>query len=319
MAPKVSIIIPTYNRPFWLEKALESCVKQDYPNLEIIVVDDGSENSDAEAVAALYSKIKYVWHENRGLGYSRNEGISISTGEYIQFLDDDDWLCSNAISRKVHIYYSLNAKTIVYSDLFLTDVNGKVLGQYYHYMKRPLPSGNLFPLLIKNNFIPVHAILWSRDILEGVGGFPERSGAEDWECLVRASFNADFISLDEALGYYRLHTSNMSFNQQNQLSGDTEVQELIVNSRQFADLDLPIKVDCLANYALRQWLYGTSEKALDYYQLANSLSKGHWKVTLLRVLFSLGRNVSRRIYQVYWKTKQLLLPHSASNYFLSRL
>jgi glycosyltransferase involved in cell wall biosynthesis len=93
--PKVSVIIPTFNRPDMISRAIQSVFDQNYKDYEIIVVDDGVEKNAENTVLSIASgKIKYIKHEtSKGGGAARNTGIKNSSGEYIAFLDDDDeWL-----------------------------------------------------------------------------------------------------------------------------------------------------------------------------------------------------------------------------------
>ena len=98
MNKKISVTIPVYNvEPNYIENAINSVINQTYENIEIIVVNDGS--TDINTIEYLKSinnpKVKIVNQENKGLGGARNTGIANSTGEYIGFLDADDWLDAN--------------------------------------------------------------------------------------------------------------------------------------------------------------------------------------------------------------------------------
>ncbi len=93
--PKVSVVMPTYNRPEFLPKAINSILKQTYQDFEIIIVDDGTKIRADKVISKINnSKIKYIQHkENKGGAAARNTGIKNAKGEYIAFLDDDDeWL-----------------------------------------------------------------------------------------------------------------------------------------------------------------------------------------------------------------------------------
>ena len=89
--PRVSVIIPTYNRKALVQQAIDSVLSQTYPNYEILVVDDGSRDGTREALVSRYGdRISYHWQENQGESVARNVGISMAQGEYVGFLDDDD-------------------------------------------------------------------------------------------------------------------------------------------------------------------------------------------------------------------------------------
>lgn len=103
---KVSIIVPVYNIESYIELCIKSIIKQTYKNLEIIIIDDGSEDRSGiicDEFAKFDSRIKIKHTQNKGLSAARNEGIRISSGEYIMFIDGDDFIELNAIKDIVDI------------------------------------------------------------------------------------------------------------------------------------------------------------------------------------------------------------------------
>lgn len=104
MNPKVSLIIPVYNVFVFLQQCLDSVLSQTFKDIEIIVIDDGSTDESGmlcDAYAEGDDKIKVYRTENRGLSAARNLGLDKATGEYIAFLDSDDWIESNFLHRMV--------------------------------------------------------------------------------------------------------------------------------------------------------------------------------------------------------------------------
>lgn len=102
VTPKVSVIIPVYNVENYLEQCLDSILNQTYRNLEIIVVDDGSTDRSGEicdAYTLRHSNLKVIHKENAGLGMARNTGLEYISGEYVTFLDSDDWLEPDMIQQ----------------------------------------------------------------------------------------------------------------------------------------------------------------------------------------------------------------------------
>ena len=97
--PKVSVIIPTYNYGKYIEKAVDSVLTQTYRDQEIIVVDDGSTDNTREIIEARYKdKVRYFYQENRGAPAARNFGLRKAEGEFVTFLDADDWLMPNSLA-----------------------------------------------------------------------------------------------------------------------------------------------------------------------------------------------------------------------------
>ncbi|MDI1310118.1 MAG: glycosyltransferase [Methylotenera sp.] len=117
MQNKVSIIIPVYNVENYLEECLLSAINQDYENIEIIVVDDGSTDSSAKIVERFksdYPQIKTIRTKNQGLSAARNEGLELATGDYVLFLDSDDWFVSNAVSACVDVIIKNNLDIVLF-------------------------------------------------------------------------------------------------------------------------------------------------------------------------------------------------------------
>lgn len=91
--PTVSVVIPVFNCEAYIWEAVESVLAQTYPSVDIIVIDDGSNDGSAKVLAGFGDSITYHFQENRGLGAARNSGLDMAQGEYIAFIDSDDrWL-----------------------------------------------------------------------------------------------------------------------------------------------------------------------------------------------------------------------------------
>ena len=102
--PRVSVIIPTYNRANMVGDAVQSVLEQSYADWELIVVDDGSQDNTRDVLAD-YSdpRIRYIYQENRKLPGARNTGIRAGTGEYVAFLDSDDLFTPGKLERQVAV------------------------------------------------------------------------------------------------------------------------------------------------------------------------------------------------------------------------
>ena len=92
---KISVIIPVYNSEKYLERCLKSVIYQTYENLEIICVNDGSEDNSLEILEDFKKKderVKIISTENKGQSHARNKGLKESSGDYVSFIDSDDWV-----------------------------------------------------------------------------------------------------------------------------------------------------------------------------------------------------------------------------------
>ena len=102
---KVSIIIPAFNVETYIKRAIESCINQTYTNIEIIIIDDGSTDDTFHIIkkyALIDSRIKVISQNNKGVSNARNSGIKNVKGDYVCFLDSDDWLENNAIETFIN-------------------------------------------------------------------------------------------------------------------------------------------------------------------------------------------------------------------------
>lgn len=104
-SPLVSIVIPTYNYADYLPRAIQSCLDQSYRPLEIIVVDDGSTDNTKNIIDGYNEKIIYVRQKNSGVSSARNRGLELAGGNYIAFLDADDYLTKNAIRIRLEALF----------------------------------------------------------------------------------------------------------------------------------------------------------------------------------------------------------------------
>ena len=99
----VSIIIPTYNYGIYLPTAIQSCLNQTYKPIEIIIVDDGSTDNTKDVVKEFNDSIIYFYQNNSGVSAARNKGLELAKGDYLAFLDSDDYLTHDSIEIKLDI------------------------------------------------------------------------------------------------------------------------------------------------------------------------------------------------------------------------
>ncbi len=218
----VSIIIPAYNAEKYIKEALDSAIAQTYPNIEVIVVDDGSKDGTKKILEPYIStgKIVYVYQENKGLAASRNAGIKKSKGAYIAFLDADDLFLSDKVGEQVRALEQNPEFGVCYSDLlhFRETEPRKFYHHRYHY-----PSGDIFGELLHRQFINPLAVMAHRDVFEKYGMFDESlRRSEDWDLWLRwAHADVKFLYLDKPLAHYRVRKAgNLS-----SLSSEPEMKE----------------------------------------------------------------------------------------------
>jgi GT2 family glycosyltransferase/DNA-binding SARP family transcriptional activator len=185
--PLVSVILPTYNRPDRLQKAIQSVISQTYQDFEIIVVNDGTVDV-SEVVAPLNKdgRITTIRHDrNRGLAAARNTGLRAAKGTYIAYLDDDDTYLPDHLETLVTALQSGEHK-VVYTDAWR--IHEARQGDAYVVTGRDMPYSkdfNCIDLLVYNYF-PVLCVMHEKACLEQVGVFDESLFAhEDWDLWIR--------------------------------------------------------------------------------------------------------------------------------------
>ena len=129
--PKVSVIIPAYNCDKYIASTITSCIEQEYNNIEIIVVNDGSTDETESIVTAFLSdsRVRLINQENKGVSAARNLGIESATGDYLTFLDSDDTLVSDTISGNVKVLTAFPDIDWLYFPIQRIDQNGNAVDE----------------------------------------------------------------------------------------------------------------------------------------------------------------------------------------------
>jgi glycosyltransferase involved in cell wall biosynthesis len=210
----VSVIIPTYNHAPYLPAAVDSALTQTLPDVEVIVVDDGSTDETGALVRDRWgARVRYVRQDNRGLAAARNTGLAQARGDSLIFLDADDELLPRCAEARAALLDATPALGWVFSDVVLVDETGgtRRASDAYRYEGRQL-HGLLFDeLLRRGNFIPIHAISFRTAVVRGAGGFDERlPNTEDYDLLVRLARTSPAAYLDEPLARCRVRANSMS-------------------------------------------------------------------------------------------------------------
>ncbi|MDL1981521.1 MAG: glycosyltransferase [Deltaproteobacteria bacterium] len=213
--PKVSIVIPTYNRAWLLRKAILSVLNQTYQDFEIIVVDDASNDNTIDVISALNDKrIKYIRHDvNKGEAGARNTGILNTNGQYIAFLDDDDEWLPKKLELQVNKLENSPQKTgLIYTSYIRCYYKEKKLIRKHQSIA--LHKGEMYHILIKRNIIgPPSCVLIRRKCMEKIGLFDSAIAyGLDYDYWIRISKHFDVEYLAEPLVKYRVHENRLSNN-----------------------------------------------------------------------------------------------------------
>ena len=129
--PKVSVIVPVYNVEKYLKQCLDSIVNQTYKNLEIIIVNDGTKDNSMKLVEEYLQdkRIKVINKKNGGLGSARNRGIEEATGDYISFVDSDDYIDLNMYEKLINVIRG--EEIIIFNHSRFDDITGEIVKKNY--------------------------------------------------------------------------------------------------------------------------------------------------------------------------------------------
>jgi glycosyltransferase involved in cell wall biosynthesis len=190
---RVSVIIPTYNHAEYLPEALDSVLNQTYEDYEIIVVDDGSTDNTKDIMKPYLHEIHYIHQENSGPSKARNNGIRISSGQYIAFLDADDRWTPDKLEIQVQLFDLSPEVGLVFADaevLEASQTEGISFFEMVGFRKtQTTDSGEVsgaFEKLLEKNFIQTGTVIARRECFERVGFFDESLKlAEDKDMWLR--------------------------------------------------------------------------------------------------------------------------------------
>lgn len=257
--PLVSVIIPTYGRIDFLDEAIRSVINQTYKNVEIIVCDDNSKLPDirqkVNQIVSKYPTCKLIQNQNNlGGALNRNEGIKVSKGELISFLDDDDIYLPTRIEKVVELYlqHKHDKVGIIYTYCQFTDENLKVRGEYCTE-----PSNNPLYKHMCGCLCATSQWVIPKYVFDEVGMFEHTPCKQDSIMLLKVlgKFNTA-LCVPEQLSLFRDHSGpRISENFQKHLEGENNYAKFLrkyydlLNNRQVKHVEACIAKRMLYNYS----------------------------------------------------------------------
>jgi len=182
--PLVSVIIPTYNRGWVVQEAIDSVLDQDFSDYELIVVDDGSNDNTREILGAYGKAITVLQQSNRGVSAARNRGIAEAAGRLIAFLDSDDLWLPRKLSTQVK-FFEENADAVINQTQEIWIRNGLRVNPKKRHHKF---SGMIFERSLALCLVSPSAVMIKKSLFDAVGVFDERLPAcEDYDLWLRVS------------------------------------------------------------------------------------------------------------------------------------
>ena len=209
-APQVSIIVRTKDRSHFLREALQSVAEQSYPNIEVVVVNDGGEDVSpvTRAFEESIPQIQLIQlRDNVGRTPAANIGLKAAQGDFLGFLDDDDLLLPNHVEQLMTVIQKEEDLQVVFSDARLEkkDQNGDF--QTIHILNSPFSRQRLQ----YENYIPIHCLLFSKQLLDKGCAFDESFNIfEDWDFWLQLSQYSDFHRVEGVSAVYRVHYEDTS-------------------------------------------------------------------------------------------------------------
>jgi glycosyltransferase involved in cell wall biosynthesis len=284
--PLVSVICLCYNHGRFVNEAIESVVRQSYPNIEVIIVDDAStDNSVGEikSLLARYPQIKFIPLErNQGICKAFNIGFSQSKGQFIVDFATDDIFHSDRIARQVDLFSRLDDSFgVIFTDAVYIDVEGKSFRNHIDYLfskgliKR-IPEGDIYTDLLQTYFVASPTMLVRRVVLEQLGGYDENLSYEDFDFWVRSSRRYKYAFLNEKLTFIRRSTGSLSSGLY--VPGDPQLHSTYLVCLKAKELNRTheekLSLVRRVRYELRQSvLTGNHHEAELFYSLLKSLEK----------------------------------------------
>lgn len=207
----ISVIIPCYNSEKTIKKTIESVLNQSFSDLELIVINDGSEDSTLEIISNFQdSRIKIFSFENSGGNISRNRGLKYAAGKFVSFLDADDIWTADKLANQLQALQENECVMVAYSWTDYIDENGEFLLSGTHITV----NGDVYEKLLVNNFLENGSNpLIRREAIIELGGFDESlNAAQDWDMWLRLACKFDFICVPSVQILYRISANSVSSN-----------------------------------------------------------------------------------------------------------
>jgi glycosyltransferase involved in cell wall biosynthesis len=282
-SPLVSIVIPSFNHAHYLGRALQSLLNQNYTNWEAIVVDNNSMDGTDEILNSFRDPriIVLKTHNNGVIAASRNIGIKVAKGEWIAFLDSDDWwksyklqTCANHFNKKTDIiYHGLEIRSSEPGINLRRAINSR-------QVKTPV----LIDLILRGNAIANSSVVVRKELLNKIGGVSEcreMISAEDFNTWLRISQLTDkFKYLPDKLGYYFIHNQGIS-------RRDTSVPYL-ASVNEFLDLlnhSQKQTVESNARFISGRYYYMQKKYSIAYQKILEALPGSSYQIRCRAIIY----------------------------------
>ena len=219
VSPLVSVVLPAYNHARYVAQAIASVASQRYPNIELIVIDDGSTDGSAAVIAEALTRVtcpvRFIVRENRGAPATLNEGAALARGRYLAFLNSDDYYAPDRIASLVEDIAGGNAAwgfSLVSNAPDDGEASGPAATGAVDFLQKQRnfmgTQPHSFTLVDFNIAISSGNLFVERDFFFSAGGFRDYRYNHDWDFCLRAAAFAEPVVVDRPLYFYRVHAQN---------------------------------------------------------------------------------------------------------------
>lgn len=303
--PLVSVIIPCFNHGQYLNEAFASIGSQNYRDIEIIVVDDGS-TDDTKEITGQNAEVKYIYQTNKGLSAARNTGIKNSKGEFIIFLDADDWLLQDAINTNLYFLKQYPASAFVSGGYQLVFTKAKTITETAYEV-----NADHYLQFLKENYIGMHgAVMYQRWVFNEFLFDETLAASEDYDLFLRITRKYPVHHHRKIIAAYRMHDSNMSNNIPLMLTASVKV---LKNQRK----NLRSREEQKAYYlGIAEWKRYYSKEM--YHKLLRSKGLASLSETLFLVKYSpysIFKYTLKKFFAMVKRAIRKIIPNSAFRLF----
>ena len=207
--PLVSIIVPCYNHAAYIEACIESVLQQTYPNIELIVIDDGSTDESPKILEGLHHRHGFYYEHQGNMGFARtlNKAISIAKGKYVAYIGSDDIMLADKTEKQVAFLESRSDIAVCGGNVIAINAQGDELPNQYAPLYRELDFEDVF--LGKTPGIAAPTAMIRKEVLDKEGNYDPSIALEDmYMWLKLTSRGYKIAGLESVLIYYRKHPSN---------------------------------------------------------------------------------------------------------------
>jgi len=221
----VSVVMPAHNDAAYIAEAIDSVLAQTWPDIELIVVDDGSTDGTREVVRRYSSRLRLIEQQNAGSAVARNRGIDEARGRYVAFLDADDWWhpekTASQLNAMRHRQDGMPEPRMSYTrfERWLLDGEGQfpppatlLPATLYAATGPELALAWIYPELLDDCIVWTSTVIVERELLQTEGGFdPARRKGQDYDLWLRLSQRAPWLRVDHASALYRIRPNSITW------------------------------------------------------------------------------------------------------------